>query len=67
MLNREGKAILIFPTPEICTQAKESLKTVYNVKISDRKPTIIQPRLKIHNLDPKLTQYDKKELRNKIV
>ena len=66
-VNREGKAILIFPTPETCAQAKESLKTAYNVKNSDRKPTIIQPRLKIHNLDPQLTQYDKKELRNKIV
>ena len=54
-------------TPETCAQAKESLKTAYNVKNSDRKPTIIQPRLKIHNLDPQLTQYDKKELRNKIV
>ena len=66
-VSREGKAILVFPTPESCALAKESLKTVYNVKNSDRKPTIIQPRLKIHNLDPKLIQYDKNELRNKIV
>ena len=66
-ISREGKAILVFPTPESCAKAKESLKTVYNVKNSDRKPTIIQPRLKIHNLDPKLIQYDKNELRNKIV
>ena len=66
-VNREGKAILIFPTPETCTQAKESLKTNYDVKNSDRKPTIVQPRLKIHNLDPKLTQYNKDELRNKIL
>ena len=66
-VNKEGKAILIFPTPETCTQAKESLKTEYDVKNSDRKPTIVQPRLKIHNLDPKLTQYNKDELRNKIL
>ena len=26
-VNREGKAILVFPTPETCAKAKESLKT----------------------------------------
>ena len=55
-LNREGKAILMFPTPESCTQAKESLQKDYDVKNSDRKPTIIQPRIKIHNLDPSLSE-----------
>ena len=57
-LNREGKAILIFPTPESCTQAKESLQKDYEVENSDRKPTMIQPRIKIHNLDPSLTEYN---------
>ena len=57
-LNREGKAILIFPTPESCTQAKESLQKDYEVENSDRKPTMILPRIKIHNLDPSLTEYN---------
>merc|ERR1712030_15118 len=55
-LNREGQAILIFPTPESCSQAKDSLQTEFNVTNSDRKQKIIQPRVKIHNLDPKLSQ-----------
>jgi len=44
-LNREGQAILIFPTPESCSQAKNSLQTEFNVTNSDRKQKIIQPRL----------------------
>ena len=58
-LNREGQAILIFPTPESCSQAKNSLQTEFNVTNSDRKQKIIQPRVKIHNLDPKLSQIEK--------
>ena len=61
-LNREGKAVLKFPDPESCTQAKASLQKDYNVENSDRKPTIIQPRIKIHNLDPSLTEYNKGKL-----
>ena len=56
-LTREGKAVLMFPNPESCTQAKASLQKDYDVENSDRKPTIIQPRIKIHNLDPSLTEY----------
>merc|ERR1712148_70204 len=52
-LSREGQAILIFPTPESCSQAKDSLQTEFNVTNSERKQKIIQPRVKIHNLDPK--------------
>merc|ERR1712074_317779 len=66
-LNREGQAILIFPTPEICSQAKDSLQTEFNVTNSDRKQEIIQPRVKIHNLDPKLSQIEKTELRKEIL
>ena len=65
-LNREGKAILIFPTPESCTQAKVSLRKDYEVENSDRKPTMIQPRIKIHNLDPSLTEYNKVRLQDMI-
>ena len=66
-LNREGQAILIFPTPESCSQAKDSLQTEFNVTNSDRKQKLIQPRVKIHNLDPKLSQIEKTELRNEIL
>merc|ERR1712030_264950 len=66
-LNREGQAILIFPTPESCSQAKDSLQTEFNVTNSDRKQKIIQPRIKIHNLDPKLSQIKKTELRKEIL
>ena len=67
-LSREGQAILIFPTPESCSQAKDSLQTEFNVTNSERKQKIIQPRVKIHNLDPKLSQIEKKtELRNEIL
>ena len=66
-LNREGQAILIFPTPESCSQAKNSLQTEFNVTNSVRKQKIIQPRLKIHNIDPKLSQIEKTELRNEII
>ena len=65
-LNREGKAILIFPTPESCTQAKESLQKDYEVENSDRKPTMILPRIKIHNLDPSLTEYNIVRLKDMI-
>ena len=61
-LNREGKAVLMFPNPESCIQAKASLQKDYDVENSDRKPTIIQPRIKIHNLDPSLTEYNKEKL-----
>ena len=61
-LTREGKAVLMFPNPESCTQAKASLQKDYDVENSDRKPTIIQPRIKIHNLDPSLTEYNKGKL-----
>ena len=66
-LNREGQAILIFPTPESCSQAKNSLQTEFSVTNSDRKQKLIQPRVKIHNLDPKLSQIEKTELRNEIL
>ena len=61
-LTREGKAVLMFPNPESCTQAKASLQKDYDVENSDRKPIIIQPRIKIHNLDPSLTEYNKGKL-----
>ena len=66
-LNREGKAVLMFPNQESCTQAKASLQKDYDVENSDRKPTIIQPRIKIHNLDPSLTEYNKGRLGAMIV
>ena len=65
-LNREGKAVLIFPTPESCTQAKVSLQKDFDVENSCRKPTVIQPRIKIHNLDPSLTESSKDSLQKKI-
>ena len=66
-INHKGEAILMFPSPETCSQAKESLQTTYDVKNSDRKQPVIMPRIKIHNLDPHLSQNDKNELRNKIL
>ena len=66
-INHKGEAILMFPSLETCSQAKESLQTTYDVKNSDRKQPVIMPRIKIHNLDPHLSQNDKNELRNKIL
>merc|ERR1712030_33999 len=66
-LSREGQAILIFPTPESCSQAKDSRQAEFNVTNSERKQKITQPRIKIHNLDPKLSQIEKTELRKEIV
>ena len=66
-LNREGQAILIFPTPESCSQAKNSLQNEFNVTNSDRKQKILLPRIKIHNLDPKLSLIDKAELTKEIL
>ena len=66
-VNREGKGILIFPSPESCTQAKASLSTNYHVHNSNRKQNVLLPRLKIHNLDPELLGQNKEELRNKML
>ena len=66
-VNKHGKAILTFPTAEVCLQAKSNLQSDFNVTFSDRKPPIVQPRLKINHLVPELTVLDKEELRNKII
>ena len=66
-ISKEGKAILFFPTTESCNNAKDKLQNNYNVKNSDKKQTIILPRLKISNLDTTLTQCTKDELRNKLL
>ena len=66
-INHKGEAILMFPSPETCSQAKESLQEMYDVKNSDRKKPVILPRIKIHNLEPHVSQNDIDELRNKIL
>ena len=66
-LNRDGQVILTFPSPDACNQAKSSLQPKFSVTNSDRKQSVIQPRLKIINLDPKLTQLGKTELRKEIL
>ena len=66
-VNKQGDAILTFPSVEICLQAKTSLQSDYKVSVSDRKPAILLPRLKINQLDPKLTSLDRDELKTKII
>lgn len=66
-VNKHGKAILTFPSAEVCLQAKSNLQSDFNVTVSDRKPPIVQPRMKINHLVPELTVLDKEELRNKII
>ena len=66
-VNKQGKAVLTFPSAEMCLKAKSTLQTEFNVSVSDKKPSIIQPRLKINHLVPELTSLDKDELRTKII
>ena len=66
-VTRQGKAILTFPSAEVCLQAKSSLQTDFQVSVSDKKAPIVQPRLKINHLVPELTSLDKNELRTKII
>ena len=61
-ISKQGKAILTFPDAETCSKAKKSLETNFNVTNSDRKQKIILPRVKIHNLEPHLMEYDNEEL-----
>ena len=66
-VTKQGKAILTFPSAEVCLQAKSSLQTDFQVSVSDKKAPIVQPRLKINHLVPELTSLDKNELRTKII
>ena len=66
-VNKQGKAVLTFPTAEICLKAKNTLQTDFNVSVSDKKPPIIQPRLKINHLAHELSSLEKDELRTKIM
>ena len=66
-VTRQGKAILTFPSAEVCLQAKSSLQTDFQVSVSDEKAPIVQPRLKINHLVPELISLDKNELRTKII
>ena len=61
-ISKQGKAILTFPDSDSCNEAKKSLETNFNVTNSDRKQKIIMPRVKIHNLEPHLLEYDNEEL-----
>ena len=61
-ISKQGKAILTFPDAETCSKAKKSLETNFNVTNSVRKQKIILPRVKIHNLEPHLMEYDNEEL-----
>ena len=66
-VTKQGKAILTFPSAEVCLQAKSSLQTDFQVSVSDKKSPIVLPRLKINHLTPELTSLDKNELRTKIM
>ena len=58
VINQKDQAVLFFPDSATCTQAKSSLQTFYDVKNSDRKQNILQPRIKIHHIDSSLANTD---------